>query len=193
VDADEYVSFLEKGFKLVFGNLMAADKLTLPPLWPPELKQAKCLTPLPEVRCIDLITGIFWDKIAKDKVLRGKQHAHLGQIAKMAADGISAANGVMSMQAYVLEHFSKTFGSGAACRKQFKAFVLALVILVEDKSSPWHELALLFAQMAGVHTPSGRVTALPHEAAEFLLLHLDGVQVTTLLGRPLLFWIIVLS
>jgi hypothetical protein len=116
------VSFLEKGFKLVFGNLMAADKLTLPPLWPPELKQAKCLTPLPEVRCIDLITGIFWDKIAKDKVLRGKQHAHLGQIAKMAADGIAAANGVMSMQAYVLEHFSKTFGSGAACRKQFKAF-----------------------------------------------------------------------
>jgi hypothetical protein len=74
-----------------------------------------------------------------------------------------------------------------------QSLLLTLVILVEDKSSPWHELALLFAQMAGVHTPSGRVTALPHEAAEFLLLHLDGVQVTTLLGRPMLFWIIVLS
>ena len=40
---------------------------------------------------------------------------------------------------------------------------------------------MLFGQLCGVYTESGRISAMPHEAAEFLILHLEGIQ--SLIGQ----------
>jgi len=68
IDSEEYRDFLERGYHIVFSDLLAMDKLQLPPSWIDELKLVKNISPIPVARAVDTITGIVRAKINADKV-----------------------------------------------------------------------------------------------------------------------------
>ena len=99
VEPQEYIEFLDRGYKVVFQELIENDKPKLPACWGEELKGKgkikKGDSMVPTVRCADMMAQILFDKIAADNVTRGK-HAKMGVISKMGKDGV-AANGVQHM------------------------------------------------------------------------------------------------
>jgi hypothetical protein len=157
VDADEYVEFLKRGFKIVFDDMIASGRAQMPPQWLQELKRVKVLSPLPPARLVDLITGIISDKIKADAVVR------------------RAGKSTMPMVDYVLTYFKSKYGNESGFRKQFKGFVIGLTAMLDDETHELHDYVLLFAQMCDVTAPFGRINALPHRATDFLLAHLDGI------------------
>uniref|UniRef100_A0A7S2G2X2 Uncharacterized protein n=1 Tax=Octactis speculum TaxID=3111310 RepID=A0A7S2G2X2_9STRA len=165
VDVEEYVAFLEKGFEIVFSDLIAADKLVLPSCWKKALKQTKTITALPEARVVDMLSGILHDKIKADQsdLKKGTKLDHLAD--------------------YSVEWFNTQYGSGAAMKKQFKSFVTGLLKMVDDDKSVYNDYGLLFCQMAGIGTPSGRIKALPPDASQTLQLHLDDIQALCSVGK----------
>jgi hypothetical protein len=54
VDVAEYAAFLDKGFRIVFQDLIEKDTLQLPAVWKKKTKNVKSLTALPESRVLDL-------------------------------------------------------------------------------------------------------------------------------------------
>ena len=74
VDVAEYAAFLDKGFRIVFQDLIEKDTLQLPAVWKKKTNNVKSLTALPESRVLDCIAQIFSDKIKADKVDRQKGH-----------------------------------------------------------------------------------------------------------------------
>ena len=99
MEPQEYIEFLDRGYKVVFQELIDNDKPKLPARWNAELKGKDKIKKddvgLTSVRCVDVMAQILFDKIAADNVTRGK-HAKMGVISKMGKDGV-AANGVQHM------------------------------------------------------------------------------------------------
>mmetsp|Transcript_17633 Transcript_17633/g.22927 ORF Transcript_17633/g.22927 Transcript_17633/m.22927 type:complete len:392 (-) Transcript_17633:190-1365(-) len=158
VNADEYIAFLKRGYDIVFDDLIKADKINLPDCWNAELKKIKNLTPMPVLRCVDIMTNILSSKFVSDDIARSKKKDFL------------------PLGDFVIDFFRTKHGTGQQL-KQFKGFQLALSTLLEDESNPVYHFALLFAQMCGFHTKSGRLVAFSHEATLFLLQHMEGVLV----------------
>jgi len=143
VDADEYVEFLKQGYKVVFDDLIAADKALLPKSWAVEAKHAKGITLMPFQRAADVMSGLISEKIKADKVDKQK------------------GTRMKTLEEFALDHFQAKHGAGRSSQKVLKSFCLSLLKMLEDEANELHEYALLFAQMAGVFAPSGRIKPLP--------------------------------
>ena len=99
MEPQEYIDFLDRGYKVVFQELIDKDKPKLPTRWMEQLKGKDKIknddVPITAVRCVDIMAQVLFDKISADKKIRGK-NAKPGVISKMGVGGL-AANGVQHM------------------------------------------------------------------------------------------------
>mmetsp|Transcript_31430 Transcript_31430/g.70649 ORF Transcript_31430/g.70649 Transcript_31430/m.70649 type:complete len:409 (-) Transcript_31430:806-2032(-) len=91
-DIEEYVEFLKRGFKVVFQDLIDADKIIAPKEWSLNMKKTKGITPMPMSRVADVMSGILDAKIKADKVDNEKGNAQ--QVFKGSTFLITAPNSV---------------------------------------------------------------------------------------------------
>lgn len=156
---DEYVRFLQRGHSIVFQELIDGDKLKLPKSWAKMISKVKSITVPPEQRILDFMATILSDMIKALKVAKSKEKP------------------APTLEDYTVNWFKNKYGEGMPARRQFKGFVSGLTHMIDNEAGIYHDYALLFAQLAGMHTPtSERVKAFPPASAERLILRLDGVQ-----------------
>jgi len=80
------------------------------------------------------------------------------------------------MAEFALDYFQFKLGKGKNTKNQMKAMALAVMEAAEDPKNEYHDFCLLFAQMCGFYTPSGRISPLSHSCSSFILGHLDEVR-----------------
>lgn len=160
LDADEYVEFLRKSFDVVFRDLIEGDGLRPPPCWKPILKKS-CLvkTALNEAKTANAISEIIVAKLRADAAADAKEKPRA------------------RFPVFCLKFFEQTYGVGTkTLLKHFRMFVNGVYALVDSPRETYHDYALTFGQMAGVHTKSSRVAAFPDSASGFMLDYFRALQ-----------------
>ena len=153
LDAEEYVEFLRKSYDVVFKDLVENDILKPPESWKATLRKGSLVrTALNEAKATNAISEVI--------------------VAKLKADASADARGKdrQPFPQFVLKFFEQSHGVGSKqLLKHFVMFVNGVFQLIDDPSSQFHDYALTFGQMAGIHTDSGRVVAFPDTASKFML------------------------
>ena len=143
--------------QIVFNDLIEEDKLILPHVWQNESKKVRSIKAMSVSKAVDIMTTIIYDKIKADAAAKDRGAA-LVDIASFTVDYFRMKKG---------EH---------GYQREFKSFIKTLRFLADDEFNPVNDLAVLFSQMCGVTTPSGRLVPIPEGATNFTLAHLGGVQ-----------------
>ncbi|KAH8090243.1 cytochrome p450 [Aureococcus anophagefferens] len=155
-DAEEYLSFLDVGYRQVFQALDDADALRFPDEWAHLLGSATQLTPMPKNAATELCVHC------------------LALHAKTGADESLAALAAKELRARVRGPEKK---KDKLHRKAVTAFAKALGAAAAVDDATRDDLLLLFARLAGCYTRSGRVKAFPPEGARFVAKALaEGLQ-----------------
>ncbi|KAH8098698.1 cytochrome p450 [Aureococcus anophagefferens] len=158
-DAEEYLSFLDVGYRQVFQALDDADALRFPDEWAHLLGSATQLTPMPKNAATELCVHC------------------LALHAKTGADESLAALAAKELRARVRGPEKK---KDKLHRKAVTAFAKALGAAAAVDDATRDDLLLLFARLAGCYTRSGRVKAFPPEGARFVAKALaEGLQPST--------------
>ncbi|KAH8064419.1 hypothetical protein JL722_1289 [Aureococcus anophagefferens] len=100
-------------------------------------------------------------------------------VAKLKADAAADAKQKprQPFPQFVLKFFEQSHGIGTKMLlKHFGMFVNGAFALIDDPRSEFHDYALTFGQMAGIHTDSGRVAAFPASASTFMLDYFVAVR-----------------
>jgi hypothetical protein len=160
LDGDEYVEFLAKSFDVVFKDLIENDFLRPPLCWRLTLRKgAMVKTSLNEAKTTNAISEIIVAKLKADAAADAKQKPR------------------QPFPQFVLKFFEQSHGIGTKMLlKHFGMFVNGAFALIDDPRSEFHDYALTFGQMAGIHTDSGRVAAFPASASTFMLDYFVAVR-----------------
>lgn len=148
IDAAQYAEFLERAYDVVYRELVDADAIKPPDSWLTHLK-GKALKPWDLNRTCEFAAEMYRLKLEG----RGKPKVW-GQ----------------TLGRFVLSHIKERFGPGNY-RKQLSGFVQRILQVVEAPPEDPAIFAwlLLFAQLAGFHSRSSRLPALPPAAEQYVL------------------------
>ena len=148
IDAAQYSEFLERAYDVVYRELVDADAIKPPDSWLTHLK-GKALKPWDLNRTCEFAAEMYRLKLEG----RGKPKVW-GQ----------------TLSRFVLSHIKERFGPGNY-RKQLSGFVQRILQVVEAPPEDPAIFAwlLLFAQLAGFHSRSSRLPALPPAAEQYVL------------------------
>ena len=158
LDAKEYVDFLRSGYDVVFADLIAADHMRPPEEWRKALKGFKgksvalVKTALGPDACIEIISDIYASKLVANaaKENRGKARVPLVQ--------------------FTINYFVRKHGANTkTCVVKFKEFSNGVANIVDDHGHVFHDYALVYAQMVGYTTRSGRVRPYTTENCAFMM------------------------
>ena len=148
IDAARYAEFLERAYDVVYRELVDADAVKPPDGWLTHLK-GKAHRPWDLSRTCEFAAEMYRLKLEG----RGKPKVW-GQ----------------TLSRFVLSHIKERFGPGNY-RKQLSGFVQRILQVVEAPPEDPAIFAwlLLFAQLAGFHSRSSRLPALPPAAEQYVL------------------------
>ena len=148
IDAAQYAEFLERAYDVVYRELVDADAIKPPDSWLTHLK-GKAHKPWELHRTCEFAAEMYRLKLEG----RGKPKVW-GQ----------------TLGRFVLSHIKERFGPGNY-RKQLGGFVQRILQVVEAPPEDPAIFAwlLLFAQLAGFHSRSSRLPALPPAAEQYVL------------------------
>ena len=148
IDAAQYAEFLERAYDVVYRELVDADAIKPPDSWLTHVK-GKAHRPWDLSRTCDFAAEMYRLKLEG----RGKPKVW-GQ----------------TLSRFVLSHIKERFGPGNY-RKQLSGFVQRILQVVEAPPEDPAIFAwlLLFAQLAGFHSRSSRLPALPPAAEQYVL------------------------
>lgn len=151
IEAGKYAEFLERAYDVVYRDLVDSDSIRPPDDWAPHLRvKAAAKTPWSVARTCEFTTEMYRLKLAgraKPKVW-GKTFGH-----------------------FVLRQVKDRFGPGNY-RRELSAFVRRILEVIEapgDTDPAIFSWLLLFAQLAGFHSRSSRLPALPGAAEKYVL------------------------
>jgi hypothetical protein len=148
---------LKRGYDIVYGDLDMSDKIVFPASWNKLTKKTLNVSAMKVDQATECITEIYRKKLLADNA---------DDIKKNTRD---------SMEQFVIEFFENKYGCNTKrMKKQLKGLMKA--IREHNRGSRYNSWLMLFCRLCGGHTPSGRITALPHGCTNFVCDTLEKLE-----------------